>query len=218
MDLVDQGDPAFAHIAVALQRRRDREPTLTEEAIKAAIEAGRAEWARVTTAPPESIVYYVRRAHLIKIGTTIQPHARFSSLLPDEIVAWEPGDRRVETERHQQFRTARLGQTEYFTRNPDLDEHMDALRVEHGAPDPTWPTLDSVTNPPFGHREVNLVAQSSEAVTVAEGAERLGVVRATIYGWVHRKRIKAVGADEKGRALYLLDHMRCVAEARSLTP
>lgn len=85
-------------------------------------------------------VYYIRRGLLIKIGTTVNLETRFITLRPNEILAIEPGDERVERQRHQQFADLRHS-GEYFHPGPALQEHVLALRAEHGAPRVKAPLL-----------------------------------------------------------------------------
>ena|ERR1700722_17507603 len=99
-----------------------------------------------TTASPagaDSIVYYIRRGQVIKIGTTVDPAGRFTSLMPDEILAFEPGTAEVEKLRHRQFQHLRC-QGEHFSAEPELMEHVRELRQTHGDPDPSWPTVASL--------------------------------------------------------------------------
>lgn len=79
-------------------------------------------------------VYYIRRAMLIKIGTTVNLTTRFITLRPNEILAIEPGDERLERQRHKQFADLRHS-GEYFHPGPALQEHVLAVRREHGIPD-----------------------------------------------------------------------------------
>lgn len=84
----------------------------------------------------DGIVYYILRSELIKIGTTTQPMRRFASLMPDAVLAIEPGDVQLEKIRHEQFtdmRDPNVG-NEYFHPRAPLIEHIRALREEHGVP------------------------------------------------------------------------------------
>ncbi|MEY9995880.1 hypothetical protein ABIE67_007912 [Streptomyces sp. V4I8] len=113
---IDQDDPAFMFVAAELQRVRRTGEELTPDLISTAVSAGRKKHAQYVqdeadSRPgriPESIVYYVRRGPLVKIGYTAQPHQRFRDLLPDEILAWEPGGKAEEARRHRQFRELRI--------------------------------------------------------------------------------------------------------------
>jgi hypothetical protein len=82
------------------------------------------------------IVYYILRGTLIKIGTTTRPRQRFDSLMPDAVLAIEPGDPELERLRHTQFTSLRdrnVGR-EHFTPGPDLISLIRELRKEQGVP------------------------------------------------------------------------------------
>ena len=100
-----------------------------------------------------SIVYYVRRGDLIKIGTTVDPLTRFATLLPDEILAFEPGGGSEETYRHRQFFHLHC-RGEYFKSAPELLEHAARLRQLYGDPDPSWPTVTGRKGPAGCIREM----------------------------------------------------------------
>ena len=82
------------------------------------------------------IVYYILRGVLIKIGTTTRPRQRFDSLMPDAVLAIEPGNKDLERLRHTQFgplRNRDVGR-EYFTPGPALLDLIRQLRKEQGVP------------------------------------------------------------------------------------
>lgn len=85
----------------------------------------------------EGVVYYVRRGNAIKIGTTTSFVNRMRDLLPDEILAIEPGSYSVENARHQQFKGYAYfdRRSEYFRPGEQLVAHIAALREKHGVPD-----------------------------------------------------------------------------------
>lgn len=157
-DLVTTDDPAFAQTAAVLIEMRDAGVTFTPDVVDIAIKLGRLRHERqqepdqaesiapVTRRHDRSagpVVYYVRRGHVIKIGTTTNLVDRMNVLMPDEILAVEPGDRALERERHLQFATLRVhGNSEHFYPGPDLAAHIAAVRAEHGRPDPQLPSLD----------------------------------------------------------------------------
>lgn len=85
-------------------------------------------------APRVDVVYYLRYADRIKIGTTAHPRQRLGAIWHDELLAFEPGDRLVERRRHAQFAEERLGRTEWFTRSEALTAHVGAL--SSGVDDP----------------------------------------------------------------------------------
>jgi hypothetical protein len=162
----------------------------------------------------ESIVYYIRRGDLIKIGTTTNPKKRFESLVPDEILAWEPGGTIEEALRHRQFRRLKQGAGEYFRVEPDLAAHCKNLRRLHGDPDPAWVTTATVGRSAFRAplpSELPLPG-CVDLVTAAAAATRLGISYSTVRYWISCKRLAAVSSDERGRALFFLDHVRYVAQ------
>ena len=83
--------------------------------------------------PRVDIVYYLRYADRVKIGTTANPRQRFARIWHDEVLAFERGGRRLEQRRHAEFAADRLG-GEWFRRSPQLTEHL-AL-VSAGVEDP----------------------------------------------------------------------------------
>lgn len=81
----------------------------------------------------QQVVYYIRRDSRIKIGTTTNMQQRMSQLMPDEILATEPGGRAMEKQRHKQFAHIRY-RGEWFTPSEELLAHIEAVRAEHGEP------------------------------------------------------------------------------------
>lgn len=151
--LVDPADPAFHSIAEMLTDMASAGVAFTPEIIDAAVKTGRARHARKHKIPamqpqPErtaaegSVVYYIRRGNIIKIGTTVNLRRRMLTLMPDEILAVEPGDATLEQQRHRQFEAQRVDrQSEYFFPSPDLREHIATVRARHGAPPAALPRL-----------------------------------------------------------------------------
>lgn len=219
--LVDTNDPAFPRIAEALQEMRDAGIALDESAVSIAVRLGRQRhrdgtWEeRHATPMRQSIVYYIRRGDLIKIGTTTSPAARFRSLMPDEILAWEKGGRREEAARHEQFHASRVARkSEYFRRDAVLMEHIAAVHEENGPPDVTWPSVATLGSG-YVRSKVKIEfpePKTSERVTVAAGAHRIGAKKGTVQGWVRRGVIEAVGHDASGRPVYFLEHMQFLLE------
>lgn len=117
-------------------KRREFEAKQAQEAKREAEEwKARREAARRWKKSP-GIVYYILRGPLIKIGTTTRPRQRFDALMPDAILAIEPGDKELEGIRHTQFEPLRdrnVGR-EYFTPGPELIAHIRELREEQGVP------------------------------------------------------------------------------------
>lgn len=218
--LVDTEDPAFPSIAKALQDMAEAGVELTADAVEIAVKVGRQKHADQQAKrhnPPDrrSIVYYIRRGEFIKIGTTVNPADRFGSLMPDEILAFEPGDAVLERSRHRQFRGSRVARkSEYFHQTEELLAHVAVVREQHGAPDPTWPTVATLGTG-YTRTKVKVMLPeptSAEMATATDGAKLLQMSKSTVQGWVHRGLIEPAGRDEKGRPLYHIDHMRFIIE------
>ncbi|NWF25256.1 hypothetical protein HW130_03085 [Streptomyces sp. PKU-EA00015] len=213
---VDTKDPAFPFVAKALQDMAAAGVELDATAIGIAAKLGRKaheEETRKRHAKPErlSIVYYVRRGDLVKIGTTSNPVARFISLMPDEIMAHEPGGHDLEMTRHRQFAADRVAKKgEYFRQSQRLLAHIAAVRELHGAPDISWSSVASLGT---GYRRTKMPVElpeptTGELATATEGAKLLGINKSTVQGWVHRKLITPAGRNDKGRPVYFVEHMR----------
>lgn len=96
----------------------------------------RAEVAAARTARDEAAtwyVYYVRIGDRIKIGTSGNIKSRIASLMPDEVLATEPGGREIETLRHRQFAALRV-RGERFQPGPELLSHIAMIREHFGEP------------------------------------------------------------------------------------
>lgn len=224
IERVDLADPALAFIAAALAEMRDAGIEITGDVMDQAVKLGRARWAKEPerTGPPpiaktylrrtgNAIVYYVQRGPLVKIGTTGDPHKRFAALLPDAILAYEPGGEAVERSRHRQFRHIRTGAGEHFLPNDELRDHIDRIRAEHGEPDLSWPTTANVADRRQGVARIPS-ARSPRLVTATEGADETGMKRNTVQAWAHRARIKSVGKNARGRDVFFLDDIQYLAD------
>ncbi|WP_143645435.1 GIY-YIG nuclease family protein [Streptomyces swartbergensis] len=223
MDLIDPADPAFMFISAELQRAREEQGTLTMEGVREAVDAGRRRFTEheahvAASAPgriPASIVYYARRADLVKIGTTKAPHRRFAALLPDEVLAWEPGGRQGEAARHQQFRHLRLtSKGEYFRRDDSLNAHITAIAEQFGPPDPTWPTLEGLEAKPFTAAVLPGPPLQPELATLKAATRLFGIRYNTAQVWQHRGKLKPFVVDDGGIQLYLLSDLKSLAEGR----
>lgn len=219
IDLVDATEPAFPSIASILKQMRAAGVDLNPVAIGIAVKLGRhahAEEARKRHASPDrrSIVYYVKRGDLIKIGTTSAPVKRFEALMPDEILAFEPGDATLETRRHLEFSDCRVTKRgEYFRPSERLTAHIKAVRGEHGEPDSEWASVATMRAGYQRSRErVELPEPTAELATATDGAKMLRMNRSTVQGWVHRRLISPQDHDVNGRPLYCLGQMRFLIE------
>lgn len=82
------------------------------------------------------IVYYVQFVDLVKIGFSQNLNGRMLAIPHDTILATEPGDFKLERQRHKQFAEHLVdGQREWFRAAPELLAHAAAVRAEHGDPE-----------------------------------------------------------------------------------
>jgi hypothetical protein len=79
--------------------------------------------------PRVDVVYYLRYADRVKIGTTANPRQRLAVIWHDDLLAFERGDRALERRRHEQFAAERYGGTEWFRASDRLLAHVDAVRA-----------------------------------------------------------------------------------------
>ena len=77
--------------------------------------------------PRVDVVYYLRFADRVKIGTTANPRQRFTAIRHEQLLAFERGDRHVEHRRHLEFADERAGSSEWFELSPRLATHIDVL-------------------------------------------------------------------------------------------
>lgn len=78
--------------------------------------------------PRVDVVYYLRYADRVKIGTTSNPRQRFAAIWHDDVLAMERGGRRLERDRHTQFADERFDATEWFAWSKRLHTHVEAVR------------------------------------------------------------------------------------------
>jgi hypothetical protein len=74
-------------------------------------------------APRIDVVYYLRWADRIKIGTSHRPRQRLAAIWHEELLAFERGDRALEQRRHREFAELREG-GEWFRADPRLLDHI----------------------------------------------------------------------------------------------
>ena len=116
---------------VPAERTKSGHPLYWLSDIEDLLDAGRG------TVERPAVVYYARMlTGRIKIGYTTDLYSRAAALRisHDAVLAFEPGGRDVELQRHRQFAATRHGRTEEFDESPDLLGHMMRVRREHGAP------------------------------------------------------------------------------------
>lgn len=92
----------------------------------------------------DGVVYYIRRGKYVKIGTTTNLKNRMRDLMPDKVLAVEPGSYSLEHTLHYAFRGIRLSpDREYFELTEELQAHIDAVIEKHGPPPPGLSQLES---------------------------------------------------------------------------
>lgn len=230
-DLIDTTDPAWPITAAILLEMKHAGVEITALVVQAAVKVAAHRHALIsaTMKPPpipdiyqgtlastgDSIVYYIRRGHLIKIGVTASPASRFKSLMPEEILAVEPGTADLETARKRQFRHLKC-RGEYFRADPELLEHARQVRSLHGDPDPSWlavavPASEHGGTPP-------LLVTCQDMMTAVEAGEFFGIPPAKVYSWVKRGRITAVGTSTRGGMLFYIDQLAALVASSPASP
>lgn len=162
------GDPALTPFLLISRRWIAAGIEMTEEMVEAAVKLARAhveagreesrlteakrrqEAERLAATKPESygsteqpVVYYVLRGKYVKIGTTVNLRERMRDLMPDAVLAVEPGGRALERRMHEHFARIRYSRDrEYFLLTEELQEHIDAVIAKHGPPPPDLSILD----------------------------------------------------------------------------
>lgn len=124
----DITDPAVQRILADTARREAAE----NSARKAAEDHSRLEATKHAVAngeriEPESVVYYMRVGDRVKIGYTSNLKSRVAQVMPEEVLATEPGGRLMEGVRHRQFADLRVAR-EWFRLEGRLDQHIARLR------------------------------------------------------------------------------------------
>lgn len=88
--------------------------------------------------PAPGWIYYLRLDGVIKIGFTKNPHRRIKQYPPTaELLATEPGTKKVERSRHQRFGKHLIVGREWFADCDEINEWIDTLVAEYGKPDPS---------------------------------------------------------------------------------
>lgn len=81
-------------------------------------------------------VYYLRVGERIKIGFSSDVHQRLRSYPPGSVLlALEPGDKKLERQRHHEFGDFLLAGREWFEPSDKLMAHIQQLVDAHGLPD-----------------------------------------------------------------------------------
>ncbi len=83
----------------------------------------------------DGFVYFLRVGERIKIGYSVDVKRRMREYPPgSELLAVEPGDRDLETQRHRQFAGSLLDGREWFRPTPDVLELVDEIVKTYGEP------------------------------------------------------------------------------------
>lgn len=143
LDMIDTTEPAAGQIMRALIEMDDLGfDTSDEQHIQQAISVGRRRHAEhIHTAHLRAernhrqresqqhpgVVYYMRVGERVKIGYTTNLTKRIAAVMPEELLATEPGGRLLEETRHRQFAELRTTR-EWFRNDELLREHIAGLR------------------------------------------------------------------------------------------
>jgi hypothetical protein len=80
-------------------------------------------------------VYFLRVGERIKIGYSVDVKRRMRAYPPGcELLAVEPGDRELETQRHRQFAGSRTDGREWFRPTPDILDLVGEIVATYGEP------------------------------------------------------------------------------------
>jgi hypothetical protein len=141
-DLVDKDEPAYADIIRAAIQAETlgfdmADPAIADTVIRGArrnhadrvrdeyIRGERNEARRQREQHPP-VVYYMRVGNRVKIGFSTNLTSRISDVMPEEVLATEPGGPDVERARHRQFADLRVAR-EWFRYEGPLVEHVARL-------------------------------------------------------------------------------------------
>lgn len=136
IEMTDELMAAAVQLATAqLERRMHRQAIERSQQERAAEAVANIPPSGTFGDAPGGVVYYVRRDRFVKIGTTTRLPVRMRDLMPDEVLAVEPGSYKLEGELHRQFAHLRVRPNcEYFLLGPELREHVDLVLDRVGPP------------------------------------------------------------------------------------
>lgn len=121
----DIEDPKVVATVVEAHKRSAARLKLQQAEELAAAKEAHATGAAV---PAESVVYYMRVGNRVKIGYSTNLASRIASVMPEEVLAVEPGGRLLEGVRHRQFAELRVTR-EWFRHESPLTEHIEKLQA-----------------------------------------------------------------------------------------
>lgn len=141
-DLLDQTEPAYSGIITAAWKASGlgfdlsdlaTARTVVERARRCHADQVHGEYLRVLKNEKRRerlqhtpVVYYMRVGNRVKIGFTTNLTARVSQVMPEEVLAIEPGGRLLEDVRHRQFAALRVTR-EWFRFEGPLAAHVSSL-------------------------------------------------------------------------------------------
>lgn len=241
--------PAFTYIAEYLNHARALGLDLSDpETVRRAINAGVSAFNAITDRTVVSqlyseldikddratygrahrpIVYYMRMSELVKIGTTTNIHVRLKVVGAQGVMAVEPGGRRLEAERHEQFAHLR-SHGEWFLLSDVLGIHIAEARrrFEVGA----GQTVEQWLNehqypyrrgraPGTAQRVAHVVVPPTQPIDgllcTRDVIAAIGVSRALFAYWRKMDKIHPALRDDAGRPFYrLADAQRVDREMR----
>ena len=121
----DIEDPTVVATVVEAHKRSTEQLKLQRAA---EIDAAKEAHATGAPAPAESVVYYMRVGNRVKIGYSTNLASRIASVMPEEVLAVEPGGRMLEGVRHRQFADLRVTR-EWFRHEGALVAHIEKLQA-----------------------------------------------------------------------------------------
>lgn len=119
---LDVGEPGVVRRAISAGTASYE----TEQQAKAAGESY-AIFSRVDRDHHSPLVYYMRNGDRVKIGTSTHLSKRINTISPQGVMAVEPGGRKIEKLRHEEYADLRL-RGEWFKLSPRLVDHIVELR------------------------------------------------------------------------------------------
>lgn len=125
----DINDPEVIRTVVAANKRR-RAGAQSQQAARLAAAKNTAASGEPTEV--ESVVYYMRVGNRVKIGFTTNLAGRIAAVMPEEVLATEPGGRMLEGVRHRQFAGLRVTR-EWFRHDGSLTAHIEKLQAQRCA-------------------------------------------------------------------------------------
>lgn len=174
----------------------------------------------------QAVVYYVRIHDRVKIGTTANMRERMHILLPDEVLATEPGFRELESLRHAQFAHLRIkGPGERFAPAEDLMSHIRMLNMHFGPAEMTGHLREEPLTAEQEREAADFLLPAPKPdghiyVTLRTAADLLWLERRRVLGWHLKQRLPNAGQQPGGQRehLFRLDDILAVASQECIRP